>query len=354
MSKAHGVDLLALIEDDTHRVSYRPSWNQFTGSVNATLLLQQIIYWWIKSKRRPFYKFNQPCDHPHYRTGDSWLEELGMGRSEFETARRKIAAKTKGNVEGEAMVSYWSDPERRTWYALNETAVIAQLQALYPTHAEAESTVGIQADFDLMRESSIRSGVSPDFADPNAEIQHYVMQESSISYCGNSALALMQESSNRNTESNRDHNREYGKEGETPHPPYPAESGDEIVEETDEAREWALWQTAVTLASRWAKYRGTYRRLDPGKQDDANDYFRPILGLVVECDGDGEWAWRLMESQCERMVADGLTVVRAGPVVAQIRNEQQRAELPARNGRSSTEAVAAQYAQMRQEFFSDG
>ena len=135
----------------------------------------------------------------------------------------------------------------------------------------------------------------------------------------------------------------------TPQPPYPPELTDDGFTAED-----LMWQTAVTLVNRWASYRGTYRRLDPGKQDDANDYFRPILGLVVECDGDGEWAWRLMESQCERMVADGLTVVRAGPVVAQIRNEQQRAELPARNGRSSTEAVAAQYAQMRQEFFSDG
>lgn len=350
--------MLALIEDDTRRVSYRPSWNQFTGSVNATLLLQQIIYWWIKSKRRPFYKFNQPCDHPHYRTGDSWLEELGMGRSEFETARRKIAAKTRGNVEGEALVSYWSDPERRTWYALNETAVIAQLQAIYPGHSEAESVVGIQADFDLMQESSIRSGVSPDFADPNAEIQHYVMQESSISYCRNPALALMQESSNRNTtESNRDHNREYGKEGGTPQPPYPADPGEAIAEETsDEAREWALWQTAVSLTNRWASYRGTYRRLDPSKPDDADDYFRPILGLVVECGGDGEQAWQLMKSQCERMVADGLTVVRAGPVVSQIRNEQQRAELPAnvsRNGRSPAEAALIEYAAQRQEFIRD-
>jgi hypothetical protein len=138
----------------------------------------------------------------------------------------------------------------------------------------------------------------------------------------------------------------------TPQPPYPPELTDDGFTPED-----LMWQTAVTLVNRWASYRGTYRRLDPGKQDDANDYFRPILGLVVECGGDGEQAWRLMKSQCERMVADGLTVVRAGPVVSQIRNEQERAELPAavpRNGRSSAETVAAQYAQMRQEFFSDG
>lgn len=189
----NGVDLLALIEDDTRRVSYRPSWNQFTGSVNATLFLQQMIYWWVKQGRRPFYKFNSPCDHPQYRTGDSWQEELGMTRSEFETARRKIGAKTKGNVNGKALVSYWIDPERRTWYALNETAVIAELQAIYP-NKEEETAVGVQSE--LMQESSI----SPDpDADPNVGIPHYVMQESSISQCRNPALELMQESCNRTT-----------------------------------------------------------------------------------------------------------------------------------------------------------
>ncbi len=140
----------------------------------------------------------------------------------------------------------------------------------------------------------------------------------------------------------------------TPLPPYPAKPVDEVT--GDEAEELAMWQTAVELASRWAKHRGTYRRLDPQKQDDANDYFRPILGLVVECEGDGEQAWQMMESQCERMVADGLTVVRAGPVVSQIRNEQQRALLPAsapQNGRpnSRAEEVAAAYAAKRQEYF---
>lgn len=140
----------------------------------------------------------------------------------------------------------------------------------------------------------------------------------------------------------------------TPLPPYPAELVDEVT--GDEAEELAMWQTAVELASRWAKHRGTYRRLDPQKQDDANDYFRPILGLVVECEGDGEQAWQMMKSQCERMVADGLTVVRAGPVVSQIRNEQQRALLPAnapQNGRpnSRAEEVAAAYAAKRQEYF---
>lgn len=142
--------------------------------------------------------------------------------------------------------------------------------------------------------------------------------------------------------------------GGTPQPPYSAKMpiSDFSADEQD------MWETAVVLANRWAKYRGTYRRLDPHKQSDADDYFRPILGLVVECSGDGELAWSLLERQCEQMLSDGLTVIRAGPVVAQIRNEQQRAELPVRvNGKGRTAASPAEsalleYAQLRQEFMS--
>lgn len=138
--------------------------------------------------------------------------------------------------------------------------------------------------------------------------------------------------------------------GGTPQPPYPAES----TAEDFSAEELAMWQTAVDLTHRWATYRGTYRRLDPGKPTDADDYFRPIAGLVVECGGDGEVAWSLLKQQCEQMLNDGLTVIRAGPVVAQIRSNQQRASLPARpngNGRSASPAQNAlyEYAQLRQE-----
>ena len=41
-------DLLALIADDKQQISYRPRWNAITGSVNATILLQQVIYRWVQ------------------------------------------------------------------------------------------------------------------------------------------------------------------------------------------------------------------------------------------------------------------------------------------------------------------
>ena len=78
-------DLLSFIADDRAVVSYRPRWNQLTGSITATILLQQLIYRWVQSGRRPFYKFTGPCTHPLCRPGDTWEEELGLTRRQFET-----------------------------------------------------------------------------------------------------------------------------------------------------------------------------------------------------------------------------------------------------------------------------
>ena len=76
-------DLLSFIADDRAVVSYRPRWNQLTGSITATILLQQLIYRWVQSGRRPFYKFTGPCAHPLCRPGDSWEEELGLTRDDL-------------------------------------------------------------------------------------------------------------------------------------------------------------------------------------------------------------------------------------------------------------------------------
>jgi hypothetical protein len=146
-------DLLSFIADDRAVVIYRPRWNTFTGGMAQTVLLQQIVYWWIKNGRRPFYKFARPCAHRLYRPGDSWEEELSVQRREFENARRGVSARTHGQLDPAALVSYWTDAQRVTWYALNETLLLDHLAALYPA-----AEVGLQLPLpDLMDETSIRS-----------------------------------------------------------------------------------------------------------------------------------------------------------------------------------------------------
>ena len=156
------VDLLALIADDQGMISYRPGWNKFTGSINATILLQQVIYRWVKHGRQPFYKFSAPCSQPAYREGDSWQEELGMSRKELENAKKKIAVSTQGNLADSALVSYWRDRYHKTWYALNEPLLVEKLGQTYPS--SREKTVGIQASLDIVNDANPmhQTGISTD------------------------------------------------------------------------------------------------------------------------------------------------------------------------------------------------
>jgi hypothetical protein len=125
-----------ILTDDRNAISYRPKLRELTGSVTATILFQQILYWWEKMGRRPFYKFIEPCQHEKYKEGDSWSEELGFSRQEFATAIKKIAKKiTKGTskkeVFGNHLVIYWTDASRVTWFQVNEALVETRLHYLY-------------------------------------------------------------------------------------------------------------------------------------------------------------------------------------------------------------------------------
>lgn len=115
---------------------YRPMLTKITGSVTASILLERIRYYASqKSDSEAFYKFNGACEHERYREGDSWQEELGFSRSEFSTARKKIATRIMtgmsltehkalfdpdGNLHPvDHIVLYWNDSNNVTWYWLN-------------------------------------------------------------------------------------------------------------------------------------------------------------------------------------------------------------------------------------------
>jgi hypothetical protein len=163
------VDPIALLAEDKEKISYRPRLNEITGSVIATILLQQIVYWWWKSGKQPFYKFSAPCAHPTYKAGDSWQEELGISRSELETALRKIGRKinrndSKTDALKTSLVIYWTGFDRLTYYEVNESLLGEKLASLYGNAEKSH------------------------YDERNAGKSHYVMQESSITKCRNPAI----------------------------------------------------------------------------------------------------------------------------------------------------------------------
>ena len=128
---------LDVLKKDHDIKPYRPELRPFCGSVTATILLQQIIFWSKKSGGK-FYKFKQPNNHELYKEGDSWLEELAFGKKEFESAIKLIGFKRgkgingqKAKSEKEALVVYYTDKERLTWYILNEDLLEEHLKEVY-------------------------------------------------------------------------------------------------------------------------------------------------------------------------------------------------------------------------------
>lgn len=130
----------AQTKDEARAIPYRPEYTYITGRVTASILLQQIRYWWFCHDRRPFYKFRGPCEHDLYKAEDSWTEELVFSPAEFDTALKTIGTKiTKGvsktetlkAYKVESLVIYWTDSNRVTWYQLNEPLFFALLHLAY-------------------------------------------------------------------------------------------------------------------------------------------------------------------------------------------------------------------------------
>lgn len=117
--------LMNILSGERDSIPYRKDLNRITGSVTAAILLQQIIFRWDSNGGKEFYKFKEPCDHEKYRDGDSWIEEIGFSRSEFDTARDMIGSKFSANVPMDkfALIWYRTDSSRVTQYFVNEPLV---------------------------------------------------------------------------------------------------------------------------------------------------------------------------------------------------------------------------------------
>lgn len=135
---------MELFNDEQNKVIYDKRLALMTGSVNAAILLQQIIYWSSKKEWNKFFKFTQPCTHELYKDGDSWCEELGLSPKEFETAIKCIGykfGKSKNILTKEsALVNYYTDNNRITWYSFNIDLFNKLIKAFYLVNQQSGIT----------------------------------------------------------------------------------------------------------------------------------------------------------------------------------------------------------------------
>lgn len=87
------MSLINLFSSGKNVIVYRPEVNAALKNTEATLLLNQIIYWWSSMDEQPFYKFKEPCSHELYKKGSSWVEETGFTVYGFEKAVKCLVDK---------------------------------------------------------------------------------------------------------------------------------------------------------------------------------------------------------------------------------------------------------------------
>jgi len=163
------IDILKIFANDKRLILYRPEWRTFTGSVLSTILLQQILYWWDKMGRKPFYKFKEPCGSQLYTERDSWTEELGFSRTEFDTALKKIgvkiSAKNPPDPDSTHFVEYWTDINRVTYYTINAEVLEKALAEIY-VNQESDFTQGGNPTLYVNQESCFTKRGNPALETP--------------------------------------------------------------------------------------------------------------------------------------------------------------------------------------------
>lgn len=131
-------------------IPYHKEFRKIAGSVTASILWQQLEYWFSKTEGEKFYKFLSGLKEEKfgYKNGDSWTEELGFSAKEFRNAFKHIGVSykskkefdgstnkfiTKDNNGGEKefmYCSYYDKENFKTWYFRNDKLINKNIELL--------------------------------------------------------------------------------------------------------------------------------------------------------------------------------------------------------------------------------
>ena len=130
-------------------IPYFKELRTLAGSVTASILMQQLDYWFSKKEGKPFYKFKAPCENQYYKNGDSFTEELGFSIEELTNAFAKISTVYKSKTEfdnendkfkGMFYCSYFDRKEGLTFYYRNHALLDKKLNDLFTVNGESHFT----------------------------------------------------------------------------------------------------------------------------------------------------------------------------------------------------------------------
>ena len=132
--------ILSSIGVSKDSIPYRKELRDLCGSIPATILFVQLLYWFDKWDYEEFYKFISPSlGNSKYRIGDSWIEELGFSYDEFALAFSKIGYRCKskkdyieGGIPDSTMFySYTDKIHGVTYWGINIDITVKNVEVCY-------------------------------------------------------------------------------------------------------------------------------------------------------------------------------------------------------------------------------
>ena len=151
-------------------IPYIKELRNIAGGVTASILMQQLDYWFAKSNGKPFYKFKSPCEHKMYKKGDSFTEELGFSIDEFTTAFFKIGTVFKSKTEfeksqdkfgGKYYSCYIDRQQSLTFYYRNNALLDKDLFSLFTVNGESQFTGNGESQFAETEKSHLQKQAKP-------------------------------------------------------------------------------------------------------------------------------------------------------------------------------------------------
>lgn len=162
-------------------IPYHPRLGETLGSVYAAILLQQAYHRYRNNGNKPFYKFLAPCSNDYYRRGDSWIEELSFTSTQLNrgieivatrisSTRKKQGAnrdqvlsidRVELNAFGKmsnsnALVLYWTNRDRRTWWMVNLPLFSSLLEVAHISNLQNDHQQVAESSISLLNSSLIR------------------------------------------------------------------------------------------------------------------------------------------------------------------------------------------------------
>lgn len=179
------------IDSQKHKgsfVKYNCALAKTLQSRNAALLFDRLEFWFSKMSGT-FYKFIEPCDHPCYREGDSWSEELSMSKKVFRKAFDCIGVRytsktafdlSQDKFQGKFFAYYQDRQSKKTVFVRNDH-LLADFWARLKKEKNAHVSAHTSCEKKVRQDTHKGSPTADPLGSPHVREENILQKKTSVS-----------------------------------------------------------------------------------------------------------------------------------------------------------------------------